>query len=73
MSTNKLFGIEVDFEELITYCKEYEIEQMTIRNIVVPNNFYKTKEVNWIRKNVNSNIYRTIKDEMKLSCERNGF
>lgn len=63
---------DLTFRNLIDVCKTAHVDQMTIRNIVVPNNTERTKETKWIEDNVDSSIYRKIEEHMIKSCEKNG-
>jgi hypothetical protein len=63
---------ELSFRNLIDICKTAHVDQMTVRNIVIPNNTVKTKETQWIKDNVDSSIYRKIEEQMINSCEKDG-
>lgn len=63
---------DLSFHNLIDICKTAHVDQMTIRNIVVPNNTVRTKETKWIEDNVDSSIYRNIEEQMIKSCEKDG-
>lgn len=63
---------DLSFHDLIKMCKEGKADQMTVRNIVVPNNTEKCKESIWIENNVNPSIYRKLEKQMIETCERDG-
>jgi sulfatase maturation enzyme AslB (radical SAM superfamily) len=63
---------DLSFHDLIGICKTAHVDQMTLRNIVVPNNTKRTKETQWIENNVDSSVYRKIEEQMIKSCEKDG-
>ncbi len=73
--TNKLhmpgeFYQNLSFFDLIETCKETgNVDQMTIRNIVVPNNTPKTKQTIWIEKNVDPSVYLEIEKQLIEACK----
>lgn len=60
---------DLSFQNLIDTCKTAHVDQMTIRNIVVPNNTEFTKETKWIQDNVDPSVYRNIEQQMMQACE----
>ena len=56
---------DLSFYDLIKVCKTGHVDQMTIRNIVVPNYTERTKETKWIEDNVDPSVYKQIEQEMK--------
>jgi len=74
--TNKLHlpgqsYFDLDFHNLIGLCKGH-VDQMTIRNVVVPNNTERCKESVWIEDNVNPDIYSKLERQMIETCRNNG-
>lgn len=64
---------DLTFHDLIDVCNGAAwVDQMTIRNIVVPNNTEKCKETKWIEDNVDSSIYRKLEQQMIETCEKDG-
>jgi len=67
-------GAPVTFQSLIDVCKKCDIHQMTLRNIVIPDYIEKeNKQTAWIRENVDPAMYKTLREEMINSCEKDGY
>ena len=61
------------FQDLIQLCKKWDVNQMTIRNVVIPNYTENTKQAEWIRKNAPISLYERYRAEMITACEASGF
>jgi len=61
------------FQDLIELCKKWGVDQMTLRNVVIPNNTGDTKQAEWIRKHTNPKLYAKYRDDMIEACEKEGF
>jgi sulfatase maturation enzyme AslB (radical SAM superfamily) len=71
--TNKL-PKDINFEWLVNLCKETYIDQLMLRNVVVPNNAVHSPETRkWINENVDTRMYPRLQDELKRACERDGM
>jgi hypothetical protein len=71
--TNKL-PKEINFESLVSLCKENYVRQLMLRNVVIPNNVpLNTPTVLWILKNVDPSMYPRLQNELKEACEKNGM
>ena len=70
--TNKV-PRDVRFDTLVELCRMNYIDQLMLRNVVVPSNVPRTKEVRWIEKNVFPNVYFRLQSELKRICEKEGM
>lgn len=71
--TNKL-PKDINFKLLVDLCLESYVDQLMLRNVVVPNNVpVDTPTVGWIVKNVDPSVYPRLQDELKRNCERDGM
>lgn len=68
--TNKMYidGKPPSFRDLMDLCKTAHVDQMTIRNVVAPDNTPETKESIWIKENVPVWIYSNLVSQMKDIC-----
>lgn len=64
---------DLTFHNLLGICKSNHIDQMTLRNVVIPNNTKETKESIWIKENVDSSMYRKLESQMIEACDKSGF
>lgn len=49
---------------LLGLCKKWSVDQMTLRNIVSPNNVKETKQTKWIEKNIDPEKYENLKNSL---------
>jgi len=61
------------FKSLMRLCHDWNVDQMTFRNIVSPNHTKETPQTKWIKKFVDPNMYERIKNEMDEACASSGF
>jgi len=62
---------DMEFHDLIELCRGH-VDQMTIRNVVVPNNTERCKETIWIEDNVDPSVYQKLEQQMIRACEEHG-
>lgn len=65
--------VPLTFINLVKQCKIWGVDQMTLRNICIPNNTEETSQTLWIKENVKPETYNRLRGEMKESCESKGF
>lgn len=70
--TNKIPS-DVRFDTLVELCRMNYIDQLMLRNVVVPSNVPRTKEARWIEKNVDPEVYFRLQNELKRTCEKEGM
>jgi hypothetical protein len=71
--TNKL-PKDLTFEWLVDLCRESYVDQLMLRNVVIPSNVpVDTPTVGWIVKNVDPAVYPRLQDELKRACEKDGM
>jgi MoaA/NifB/PqqE/SkfB family radical SAM enzyme len=71
--TNKIQS-ETPFEHLVELCKLNRVDQLMLRNVVVPNNVPSDlKEAKWIRENVDPTVYERLQTELRVACEKEGM
>jgi hypothetical protein len=73
--TNKLFpvGKMGSLKDLVLKCKEWGADQMTLRNITIPNHTGDTTQNEWIKNNVNPELYKHLIEELKYSATGSAF
>ena len=60
------------FQDVVAQCLIFGIDQLLLRNIVIPNNVPKSKYTMWIRDNTNPAQYDTMVDEMREELAKHG-
>ena len=60
------------FRDVVVQCIAHGVDQLLLRNIVIPNNVPKSKYTKWIRDNTNPSQYDTMVDEMREELAKNG-
>ena len=60
------------FRDVVVQCLAYGVDQLLLRNIVIPNNVPKSKYTMWIRDNTNPAQYDTMVDEMREELAKHG-
>jgi hypothetical protein len=71
--------VDLTFDNLVTRCLMWDVDQMTLRNICIPNNAVRTSfgkakpQIYWIKDNVDPETYKRLSGEMKMACESGGF
>lgn len=67
----------VPFDNLLYFCESKSVDQMSIRQITVPNNAVNTnvslRASNWIKENTKKNVYSTMEKEMHEVIKKEGF
>jgi len=64
---------DINFLKLIDLCKNWSVNQMTLRNITTPNHTEETDQSKWIKKNVDPEMYNRLIKEFKEGCREKGF
>ncbi len=71
--TNKL-PENISFKWLVEVCRNNFVDQLMLRNVVVPNNVpLDIPTAKWISKNVDPTMYPRLQAELKKTCEKKGM
>ena len=71
--TNKIQP-DITFKDLIFYCCDNSVDQLMLRNVVVPSNVSSdSQEARWIQENVDPGMYHRLQKELRKSCEEEGM
>jgi len=67
-----------DFNDLISIAENHFVDQLSLRNIVIPNNIdlekpEVSKTADWIKLNVNPELYPKLVDDLKTAVKKSGF
>ena len=65
---------DINFEWLVGLCQESYVDQLLLRNIVIPNNVPSdSPTAKWIQENVDQSVYPRLQDELRRACEKDGM
>jgi len=71
--TNKL-PKDITFLQLVDLCRDTFVDQLMLRNVVVPNNVpLDIPTAKWISENVDPTMYPRLQNELKHVCEKKGM
>lgn len=68
--TNSLKFCNLTFQSLLEYCLKWNIDQLTLRKIVAPNYTNETVQSEWIKENVDPQLYLRLIGEIKQACKK---
>lgn len=61
------------FKDIARLCMELRVDQLTLNNIVIPDNTRSTKQASWITANVNPDQYQFLQLGLLHQVEKNGM
>lgn len=71
--TNKL-PKDISFRGLVSLCRKSYVDQLMLRNVVVPNNVpLDIPTAKWISENVDPTMYPRLQSELQDTCEKKGM
>lgn len=70
INITNLLPEDITFEKLLKTCKLYGVKQMSLRQVVKPNNCEENKHTKWIDENVNPNMYNRLIQEFQRKAEQ---
>jgi hypothetical protein len=63
---------EIAFSELLGYCRENEISQLTLRRIITPENPKDAPTAEWIPRHAHDSDYRSLMEQARLFVSEHG-
>jgi molybdenum cofactor biosynthesis enzyme MoaA len=60
------------FRTLLNMCKTFNVDQLTLRNVMTPHHSSETAQSRWIKDNVDPKLYPKLGQEMRDMCNEKG-